>query len=70
MKINTESIIFSLKPFSRAGLGLVPRRREHEHNLHQRSVIELKGIDNEDNEDEDKYDVKNDENLDKDHGRK
>ena len=50
MKINTESIIFSLKPFSRAGLGLAPRRREHERNLHQRSAIELKGVDNDDDE--------------------
>ena len=50
MEINTEGIIFSLKPFSRAGLGLAPRRREHERNLHQRSAIELKGVDNDDDE--------------------
>ena len=48
MKINAESIIFSLKPFSPAGLGLAPRRREHERNLHQRSAIGLKGVDNDD----------------------
>ena len=56
MKINTESIIFSLKPFSRAGLGLAPRRREHERNLHQRSAIELKGVDNEDDDQDDEDD--------------
>ena len=43
-------MILSLKPFSRAGLGLAPRRREHERNLHQRSAIELKGVDNEDDD--------------------
>ena len=43
-------MILSLKPFSRAGLGLAPRRREHERNLHQRSAIELKGVDNDDDE--------------------
>ena len=51
MKINTESIISSLKPFSRACLGLAPRRQEHEHNLHQRSAIELKGVENDDYDD-------------------
>ena len=63
-----------LKPFSRAGLGLAPRRQEHERNLHQRSAIELKGVDNEDDDndedEEDEDEVKNHKNLDKDHGRK
>ena len=54
-------------------MGLSPRRREHERNLHQRSAIELKGVENDGNDDfEDDEDDEDDEtkNLDKDHGRK
>ena len=32
-------------------MGLAPRRQEHERNLHQRSAIELKRVENDDNGD-------------------